>query len=307
MALAAAATGLEPVYETSEVHLCNGSRLVNRGLLGRVGSVPLCRVKRRAAPSGAAFFISGVILRDVRTSFADLGLGGLSGAEVGALWECLYLKPDEVRELVAFVRENATHPWLYPMVCTAAHTGARRSELIRMEAGDIDGSGEVTIRERKRVHGSKTTRRVTLTPFLKDVLRDWLRLRPAGKFLFTQTGVVARSKKRSRTTGHKGDATREKTAKGRKETVKLREVQGSSPLTHDEVADHFDRVLSGSKWDVLRGWHTLRHSACSAMAAAGVDQRVIDEVMGHSTEQQRRRYRHHTPTTKAEAMRRAFG
>ena len=43
------------------------------------------------------------------------------------------------------------------------------------------------------------------------------------------------------------------------------------------------------------------------MAAAGVDQRVIDEVMGHTQDEQRRRYRHLTPTLKADAMRKAFG
>ena len=38
----------------------------------------------------------------------------------------------EVDELLEIVRNAASHPWIYPMVCTADHTGARRSELIRM-------------------------------------------------------------------------------------------------------------------------------------------------------------------------------
>jgi integrase len=50
------------------------------------------------------------------------------------------------------------------MVCTAAHTGARRSELIRMRVPDVDFVGEVvTVREKKRVRGQLTTRRVPLT------------------------------------------------------------------------------------------------------------------------------------------------
>ena len=42
----------------------------------------------------------------------------------------------------------------------------------------------------------------------------------------------------------------------------------------------------------MRGWHVLLHSFCSNMVAAGIDQRIIDEIMGHSTEEQCRRYRH---------------
>jgi hypothetical protein len=37
-----------------------------------------------------------------------------------------------------------------------------------------------------------------------------------------------------------------------------------------------------------------------------VDQRLIDEWAGHSTEEQRRRYRHLYPTTQQEAINRVF-
>jgi integrase len=40
------------------------------------------------------------------------------------------------------------------------------------------------------------------------------------------------------------------------------------------------------------GFHTYRHSFASNLAAQGVDQRVIDEFMGHQTEAMRKRYRH---------------
>ena len=45
-----------------------------------------------------------------------------------------------------------------------------------------------------------------------------------------------------------------------------------------------------SKWEVMRGWHVLRHSFISFCAAAGVDQRLIDEWVGHTTEEMRKRY-----------------
>ena len=66
------------------------------------------------------------------------------------------------------------------------------------------------------------------------------------------------------------------------------------------------RTLAGSKWEVLRGYHILRHSFISCLAAAGVDQRIIDEFVGHQTDEQRRRYRHLIPDLKHKAIGGAF-
>ena len=44
--------------------------------------------------------------------------------QAAELWDSLYLRKDEVTELLAFVKERAAHPWVYPFFCTAAHTGA---------------------------------------------------------------------------------------------------------------------------------------------------------------------------------------
>ena len=50
--------------------------------------------------------------------------------------------------------------------------------------------------------------------------------------------------------------------------------------------------MKGPKWHVLRGYHAFRHSFASNLADAGVDQRVTDELMGHSTVEMQKRYRH---------------
>ena len=39
----------------------------------------------------------------------------------------------------------------------------------------------------------------------------------------------------------------------------------------------------------------------------GVDQRIIDELVGHQTEAMRRRYRHLYPQTVADAVKQVFG
>jgi integrase len=47
----------------------------------------------------------------------------------------------------------------------------------------------------------------------------------------------------------------------------------------------------GTELEVIKGWHVLRHSFVSLCASRGVDQRLIDEWVGHTTEEMRRRYR----------------
>jgi integrase len=234
--------------------------------------------------------------------------GGLSDAQAGELWDCLYLRKEEVTQLLGYVKEHGAYPWVYPLFCTAAHTGARRSELLRVEVADIDFEADtVLIREKKRSRKQRTTRHVSLTPFLKGVLREWLAAHPGGRFLFCQAGEVARSKKRSRTTGHRGGKTRASSLKGRMAAVRPREAAAPAALTRDEAHDHFKRTLAGSKWGVLRGFHVLRHSFISCLAAAGVDQRIIDEFVGHQTDEQRRRYRHLVPDVKQKAIAAVFG
>lgn len=231
-----------------------------------------------------------------------------AGGDPAELWDCLYLRKEEIGHLLAHVKEKATAPWLYPMVATAAYTGARRSELLRMEAADVDfEAATVLVREKKRSRKQRTTRHVSLAPALAEVLREWLAVHPGGKYLFCQAGMVARSKKRSQTTGHKGERTRESSLKGRLATVRKRSEQAAVAVTRDEAHDHLKRTLAGSKWDVLRGYHVLRHSFISCLAAAGVDQRIIDDFVGHCSEEQRRRYRHLVPDLKQKAMVGVFG
>jgi integrase len=74
------------------------------------------------------------------------------------------------------------------MFVFAAHTGARRSEIVRALPSDVDlAGGMVTIREKKRDKTKFTTRRVPLTPFLKEVLADWMKKRGKGKTLFCKS------------------------------------------------------------------------------------------------------------------------
>jgi integrase len=230
-------------------------------------------------------------------------------AERDDLWDVLYLTKDEVAGLLSHVRDHAFHGWIFPMVCTAAHIGARRSELIRMRVSDVDfASGTVLVREKKRSKGRRTTRRVPLSTELAAVLKTWLGSHPGGSYLFCHGPEVDHSTKRSRTTGHRNGPGRPTTKVGRMATVTERtDRPGAGPLTVGEAHDHFKRTLAGSAWQVVRGWHVLRHSFISACAAEGVDQRMIDEWVGHTTEAMRRQYRHLCPSVQRTALTSVFG
>jgi integrase len=236
-----------------------------------------------------------------------IAAGGLTEAEKKDLWNALFLTLPEVTELVAEVRQSGTLPWVYPMVCFAAHTGARRSESLRARVADVDFEGKtVLIHEKKRVRGTRTTRRVPLSPFLAAVLRDWLASHKGGQHLFFNPAAVTRSRTRSRMTGYNGDKTRASTANGRLADVKERQGQGIGPITEDQAQDHLQRSLRGTRWSVIKGWHIARHSFASNCAAKGVDQRLIDRWLGHTTDEMRRRYQHLVPNQEQEAIGKVF-
>lgn len=204
----------------------------------------------------------------------------LSRDQQADLWECLFLTTSEIDALLADVKQAALHPCLYPMFVFAAHTGARRSEMMRSQVEDIDlGGRTITIREKKRVRGRYTTRTVPISPALYGALHHWLAAHNGQGHTFSLGLSVSRSKK-------------------------LRELAG--PLTRDEAHDHFKRTLADTKWSTIRGWHVFRHSFCSNCAAAGVDQRVINAWVGHQTEEMVKRYRHLIPNQQQEAIAKVF-
>lgn len=212
----------------------------------------------------------------------QIARGGLSKPEIAELWDCLYLTLPEIDELLRFVLEHARYGFLYPMAVFAAHTGARRSEMMRSRINDIDfASNTVLIREKKRVKSKRTTRRVPMSPKLAGVMQDWLASYPGGLYTFCHTALHIPQSNKTRT-----------------------ELTG---LTKNEANHHLQRLLAGSKWEKVRGWHVFRHSFASNCASLGVDQRLIDEWLGHQTEEMRKRYRHLLPDQQQKSIQAVFG
>ena len=72
-----------------------------------------------------------------------------AGGDPKELWECLYLREPEIARFLDFVQLRKAPVWVYPMCVMAAHTGARRSEMMRAERQDVDfEAGIITIREK---------------------------------------------------------------------------------------------------------------------------------------------------------------
>jgi integrase len=178
----------------------------------------------------------------------------------------LWLDQAQTRECLAWVEENGRYPFIYPLFAFAAFTGARRSEMLCSERDDWDfDAGVVSIRQKKADKSKTFTRRnVPIHPDLAVVMKRWFADHPGGPWAIA--------------------------------------AQDGSPIKPMSATKYFRRTLAGGKWSVLRGWHTFRHSLASNLASEGVDQRFINEILGHQTDEMERRYRHLLPNKQAHAL-----
>ncbi|MEO6812100.1 MAG: site-specific integrase [Isosphaeraceae bacterium] len=186
------------------------------------------------------------------------------------LWECLYLDEAQIQDCLAHICEHARHRFLHPMFCFVAYTGARRSEILRSEREDWDlTNGTVAIRQKKSdTSKTFTLRHVPIHPDLATVMNGWFRVHPGGPWAIC--------------------------------------TENTLPIGIRMATKYFRGAVKGSKWEVLHGFHTFRHSLASVMASRGVDQRLIDDLLGHSTEEMTRRYRHLFPKSKEVAVHSLF-
>jgi integrase len=205
---------------------------------------------------------------------AIIARGGLTTAQEWALWDWLYLTPTEIADLLATVRERARWEVSFILHALPSYTGMRRSELLRLQWIDVAfDHSTLPARSRKQSRQEvETQRQIDLHPELKTILIGWQKQRPKGQYV-------------------------------------LCDDDNLRPLTPREANSRFWQPLRGTKWCLCShknrfklGFHVYRHSFASNLAAAGVDQRVIDEWMGHQTESMRRRCRHLFPKDRRSAI-----
>lgn len=202
----------------------------------------------------------------------NLARGRLTKEEIREQWDSLFLSQEQVAEVLEFVRSKKTRSiYFYPLIVFVAHTGARRSEMIRSRVEDVKfADGNVVVREKKKSQKKETYRRVPMSSLLRDVMRGYLQKQhPGGNSTFC--------------------------------------LERDAPMLPTTVHEAFKWAFHNSKWKVLRGYHVFRHSFASNLAREGVDQRTIDEMMGHQTEEMRKRYRHLFPEQREDAIKKLFG
>ena len=177
----------------------------------------------------------------------------------------------EIDELLAHLQANYKRPMIQVMFVFAAHTGARRSEMLRSQVEDFDfDAGMVTLREKKRDRSKDLTfRSVPMTPLLRQTMSSWFSAHPGGQLTIC--------------------------------------AEANVPIVPNMAHHYFRWAVDNSKWEKMRGWHVLRHSFCSNCALKRIDQRIIDSWMEHQTEDMRRRYRHLFPDHQQQAMQMVFG
>lgn len=191
---------------------------------------------------------------------------GISGKQASEIWESLYLTGEEIEGLLEHVSNQQAESFVYPMFVLTAHTGMRRSELVRSEVSDFDFEGRtILVREKKRSRKHALSfRRVPMSGLIEKVFRKYFSECPSKGYSLSRLNDAV--------------------------------------LSEDTATNHFKSVLTGSRWRKVRGFHVLRHSFASNAAAKGIDQRMIDEWMGHQTEEMRRRYRHLAPSHQRAAI-----
>src|SRR5262249_3071959 len=121
---------------------------------------------------------------------AIIARGGLSPRDILRLWDCLFLSPAEISDLLALVRERSIYDVTLLLHAIPAYTGMRRGEVMRLRWGDIEFDQDTGIaRDLKQSRQTiETTRRIDLHPELKTILLDWRERRRVGQFVVCDPG-----------------------------------------------------------------------------------------------------------------------
>ena len=194
----------------------------------------------------------------------------LDDYEITRLWDGVYLDQAQIAGLLQHIKSHSVFRVVFPMVAFVAYTGCRRSEVTRAEIEDIDfDAQQIMIRERKRrkdMQGS--TRFVPLHPTLETILRDWFDAHPGSHYAFPSPYRIQGSESNS----------------------------VPRQIASEQVHSQFKNPLRGSKWEVLRGLHVLRHSFGSNLVRTGkVPASVVARWMGHTTTEMQELYQHLFP------------
>jgi len=192
-----------------------------------------------------------------------------------------YLELDQIDALVAAAQAGAYHALDRALYLTAAMTGLRLGELIALRWRDVDWAASA-IRVRSNYvlgeFGSPKSKRSSRGVPMADAL----------------AGELERYFK---VCGEPADGA----------LVFADPLRGGGPLDKAAVLRRMRKALKAAQLDETHRFHDLRHTFGTAMAAAGVPMRTLQEWMGHRDIETTQRYADYAPRTRdAELVATAF-
>jgi len=168
-----------------------------------------------------------------------------------------FLTPVESARLL----QDRQEPMWALMVLLALRTGMRRGELLGLEWSDIDLENRLLTVKRSIVHGetsSPKNNKVRHIPLADDLAQALLSRRRQRGLVFTRPG--------------------------------------GGPLTASIAWNALRRLCKRSGTRLL-GWHALRHTFASQLAAEDAPLYKVQVLMGHATAQMTARYAHLAPSS----------
>lgn len=186
---------------------------------------------------------------------------GLKSGELDEhAWRTMFIDLEEAEHLLEVVKNSKTGkecPWLYPALCIATWTGARKSEIRRLTKHDIK-KGLLFFKEKKKKGNVKyTVRKAPIIKCLEKVLNDWLAIHEGGNTLI-RNGV-------------------------------------DGMIDDREMESKLYEAVKGTKWENIKGWHTMRHSFISIALSLGMDRHTIMDITGHTEANTQKIYSHIFP------------
>jgi integrase/recombinase XerD len=176
------------------------------------------------------------------------------------------LSVDEVRRLIDAVRTDHNRAYFW----TVYSLGLRLEEGLHLQVGDIDSA-----RMMVHVHRGKGAkdRYVPLPSRTLKVLRQYWATHRHPEWLFPATG-------------RDGQQT----------------PTGDGPMARSSVQKAMSRVVQGLKIHKVISIHSLRHSYATHLLEAGVNIRLIQQYLGHSSLQTTMVYLHLTTASQEQAV-----
>jgi integrase len=183
--------------------------------------------------------------------------------------EIRYLTPAEVHQLVGAVGNGPYAEIDRTLFFTAAMTGLRLGELRALRWRDVD-------RPSARVR----------------VRRNYVR----GEFGTPKTRRAERSVPLAATVADALDRLFDASARRGANDLVFADPLAGGPLNDNAIRDRLRSTLRAAGLDVAHRFHDLRHTFGTAMAAAGMPMRTLQELMGHRDLATTQRYADYAPS-----------